>query len=848
MNGYHQTASNPYEYGGSRTTAPTFNHNGNTMPEDFDKNDPNDFENGAPPYDTMSSSQVPNTALADLKDPIQVHLLTETALSDSKDYQILTQEEVDKLKKQCLMWTQRVEVTRSNLAIQSKYRDAAISMAKLQSAGKSEEELQHDHAAREAETERRIMEKKCEQLSRELVDLEKRLLVPQRRLLYHTAGILQLTHKVSKRKAQQANGQINHGVPSSPESLYTLSHSRDSLAFPGDENYFEDPGVYQLDPLEIRQPPKSTIEIPLRSPVRDQTSQLRAEMDGMKEENAQLVGLMSEMEKKLKTLNLSLRDTIIRFNPEINSGYLEPPHPSPSNGPKPGDLLRYQIDYLESGLVAVQAEQDSFNGTVSTGGSSDQIEPVLISLWNKIQAGFAETKQRNEERRKHRAERGLADVDESDDDVFDVSEAYSLAAFSRRVDWLYHQSSTLKDQKSVLKRQIKQQRELNNKTDAEKDEEMERRQEELEQTRLLLDRAEKDAMDAQTMLSDALQDLEQARATAGSAGAADAAEEELQARSVRIESLEAEVRARSTRIESLEAEVQARSARIESLEGEIQARSVRIESLEAEIEARSVKIKAFETKVAGLESEHGNSGPKVTELNSRLDEATRDRERAEETARALQQEIEYNKADLSTKDKELAQREEEMEQLNMTIAELKTEVTIARAELDGAYGTRAERAADVAALKNNAELVKLRNHVERLKKELAGTVADLEAITKETIGAEREKIDLEHKLDEAMLDKAAVDADLHRARDQVAKLQEELDSERFKVVPGQGGTSRLGAGASMLSEQFRSTMREERKKFQEDIREERTKVRRLEEELNRLKRSQGHGKSPLSTR
>jgi len=154
----------------------------------------------------------------------------------------------------------------------------------------------------------------------------------------------------------------------------------------------------------------------------------------------------------------------------------------------------------------------------------------------------------------------------------------------------------------------------------------------------------------------------------------------------------------------------------------------------------------------------------------------------------------------------------------------------------------------VAAIKNSAENVKLNNQIEKLKKELAGTAQDLENITKETLGAEREKVDLESKLDDAIAAKQTVEAEVQKAREQITKLQEELDGEKLKVGGGGSGGSKPGAGASMLSEQFRATMREERKKFQEDLREERARCRKLEEELSRLRRSQGPGKSPLSPR
>ncbi|PTB67538.1 hypothetical protein BBK36DRAFT_1196996 [Trichoderma citrinoviride] len=946
MNGYQTERSSYNDEMSSITTPISSNGGDHGMAGAYGKDGLNGYEQAAHQLEPMDPNDAPNGSLADLKDPIQVHLLTETALSDSKEYEILSQEEVDRLKKQCQLLSQRVESTRANLAIQSKYRDAAVSMAKLYAAGKSEEELLDDPRAKEVELERETTEKKCEELSRELFNLEKNLIGPQRRLLQHTAGILQLTHKASKRAAARAL-QNNNEIPGSPESLYTYSQNRDSLAQVVDEDYFEDPSLYQLDSFPVPQTGhlKSAIDIPLKSPVREQANHLRGEIDKAREENSLLVNLVTDMEQKLESLSLSLRETIVKFNPEVNSDYLEPPRDSGNGDLKPGDMLRKQIDYLESGLVAVQAEQESFISSGGNGGGNggsnymlddgpEQIESVLVGLWNKMQSGFAEKKQRNEERRKHRQEKGLVDDDDtSDDDAFDADETYSLIAFSSKVQWLYSQASTLKDQKSVLKRQIKQQRELNNKTDAEKDEEIERRQEELDQTRFLLERAEKDAFDAQTMLADALQDLEKAQ---GSSSGVDEAElrkytskiesleaevatrnakietleaqieeqdaklealeaeveasnakagsheAEAQAHKARAESLEAEVQAHSERIESLEAEIHTRTARAESLEAEVLATGVRIESLEAEIQARTAHIESLEDKIQGhssnigsLEAEiqsrdaqiaslgadlqaHTERGgsyeariatleaekEKMLELSSQLDGASKEKAAAEEMAKALQEEVENIKASHANKEKEIAQRDADLEQLNMTLVELKTELTFARAELDGAYGSRAERAADAAALANQEEIVKLTNHVERLKKELAGTVQDLEAITKETIGAEREKIELEQRVDEALSAKASLEADLEKSRHLIAKLQEDLDSERFKVGVTQNGVTKVGAGAALLSEQFRMSMREERKRFHEDIKEERARYRKLEEEYVRLKKSQAASKNP----
>lgn len=753
---------------------------------------------------------MPRTARVDLKDSIQVHLLTETALSDSKNYSILNQEEVDELKKLVQLLTQRIESTKKNLAMQSKYRDAAVSMSKLYGSAQA-----NDPSAREAEREREACERQCKQLAAELFNLEKRLMGPQRRLLEHTAGILQLTHKASKRRGPPPIGQLINGMPGSPESLHTYSLSGSSLSQAADENYLDDANLHQLDcsaaAQTSRQPKKNAIEIPLKSPIREQ-HQLRSEMDRMREENVQLRNQTDAVIKQLQRLNSSLRETIIKFNPDVNGDYQEPPNPAAAPDAKPVERLKNQVDYLESGLVAVQAEQESLAvggefglrvetlklqlrdlmgsdphytpapmpreanadaqmrylkdslrvaGSKLSRGKSDGLEaetgPVLERLWDSMQSGLAEERKHKEERRKVRAEKSLPDEDDVSDDGFDTADSYSLAAFASRVQWLHAQASTLKGQKYVLQRQIKQQRELN-KSDAEKDEELGKRQQELEQSRQQLTKAETDATEAQTILFKALEDLETARSTA-----------------------------------------------------DVKDRDARIKTLEAEL-AAAVK------SLTAAKSEGNSAVQRLADVDQQIASLTQEKAAAQDKTQRLESELSEKAAKLSEKEKVLKMKENEMEALNMTLAELKTEVTIARAELDGAYGSRAERAADVAALKNSAEVVKLQNQVTKLKQELGETVQELEGITKETIGAERERMELEVKLDEATSAKEAVEAEMQQSREQMTKLQEELDGARLKAASGQGAGGRPGIGASMLSEQFRATMREERKRFQEDLR------------------------------
>jgi len=816
----------------------------------------------------MNPDRPQSSVIVDLRDPIQVHLLTETALSDSKEYEILSQEEVDDLKKQVQSLTQRVEQTKANLVIQAKYRDAAISMAKLYSpaGGKRRSllgnRLSGGESAREAEAERQASERRCEELAAEIFSLEKRLMVPQRRLLQHTAGILQMTHRASAKKQLGAGNNADtraNGIPGSPESLYTYSNGRNSLEAATDDFGFGDGSLYfPLDQFDGQQPVRARnnpVQIPVKSPGREQQTQLREETARLRQENARLVAevdelrkdgagrvaMLSDTERKLENLNTNLRELIVRSNPTKYTNFQSPPSAytnGRNSGLEPGDLVRSQLSYLEKGLAAAMEEQDmqdteatrrtdaasaaaaaslaQAEGRIQTlnrqlgemlqaresdypsppslsttafedqldylqdaiktlatetsraaellSSSSadkqknDQVETVLTGLWDIIQAGYADIQQRKAERRKVRAEKGLEpdEEDMSGDEAVDPDERYSLQAFSAKVQWLYAQATSLKEQKSVLKRQIKQQRELNSKSSSEKDNELSQVTEELRTTRSMLDSVEQEAKDAQEKLAKALADLDTVQQTSANNEAAS----------------------------------------MDQVRQQLMERDNIIAQLQANGEELRKELSRVEDN--------------VTLVGGQLEDALRAKNLAETRAEDLQ--------------KELKEKDEELERMNGMIIELKTEATIAKAELEGAYGSRAQRAAEVAKVTQNAEIAELTTQNEKLRKELEGTLKELEIITKETIAATKDKLEIEGQLDDAIAAKTNLETEVDKLREkmdsEVSRLREQLDAEKLRVPPSPGGSlgpAQSRAGAAMLSEQFRATMKEERRKFQEEM-------------------------------
>lgn len=859
--------------------------------------------------------------LVDLKDPVQVHLLTETALFDSREYEVLSQEEADDLKKQVRYLNSVIATTRSKLAIQSKYRDAAVSMTKLYSPTQprrksllgNRSSSGSDAAAREAETERVTIQQKCEELATELWSLERRVMDPQRRLLEHTAGILQLTHKAPKKVATPTpKTPLVNGVPASPESMYTLSNGRnsferdDALVFDEGSLYrsFDDGGFdIMTTTLEVKKDP---VEIPMRSPIRDQQKQLTEETEKLRDENTQLQQaiemlrdentqlqeaaeglrdenaelrqeteslrmqsseikelrnqsegqerLITDAEQKLEVSNSELQRIIMQADPVKFAEYSA----LPSGQLEPGDMMASQLEYLQKAVLVVNENQGNnrkatetvydlgcqiqnllgSNGdkyadppTVDSGfeeqvsyirtGCSDlegmiqkangqrlassadrqkgeQTEAVLMFLWDIIHSGYADIRRRREDRQKMRIEKGLPndEEDSSDSESFDPDETYSLNAFSAKVQWLYAEATKLKEQKSVLKRQIKQQRELNNKSDSEKDEALSNKVSELEKTRASLDRVEREAVDMRRELSDALANLETARNHANHSG-------------------------------------QEQSAAIKEAHDKLMERNSKINSLEASTQDMQIRLAAAEANIAVITAQ-------LQEANNARDEAERV--------------VEQKKKEISTK-------QDELDEMTGMVAEFKMEATFAKAELDGAYGSRRERAAEVAAMANSSEMAKLQAKHDRmqpriaeLEKELQGTVQDLKDITKQAIEAETKIADLETELDRAA----------QSARREKEQLQEALDHERLKgnnIPVSPSGRP----NASILTDSYRDALRKERKKHEEQLRvcrlrsqfasgltnvslpqNEQMNRRKLEEELRQLRRAVGPGRSPFS--
>jgi chromosome segregation ATPase len=254
------------------------------------------------------------------------------------------------------------------------------------------------------------------------------------------------------------------------------------------------------------------------------------------------------------------------------------------------------------------------------------------------------------------------------------------------------------------------------------------------------------------------------------------------------------------------------------------------EAVEARVQAEG-EVSRLETLLHQLRAD-------VEVLESQFKQTTEARTRAEENATRLQAEL---------------------TEMEGEVVRTQTELTMAKAELDGAYGSRAQRAADITANPaiqrefdalntRNLELAEelaalkagkpgssdMQNRVEALQKELRETVDDYEAMTKASIEFEKERERFESVID--------------ALRDRCEQLETQLNEERISWM-GSGRDGHYESTSTMvLKNEFKKMMRDTRIENMKILKSEQEERRRLETMIRNLKKEQAimNGKPGIS--
>ncbi|KAJ5935367.1 hypothetical protein N7466_004914 [Penicillium verhagenii] len=925
-------------------------------------------------YNPLNPAHPRSSALVNTSDPVTMYLLTETAMGDSTNYEILSFEEVEDLKKERSLLSTRIEGTKRKLTLETKLRDAAQSIGRLYSPpsprssgeyganGKSHRRSRSifgrsgtAQVLDKSDSELAMSQRKCEELAQELWKLENRSQQISQRLLEHTAGVLQMTHK---------------GLRKTPKNSDELASDLD------DGHDFDDRHLYRTPEHIDNHGLNGRIDI---NPTVDNEA-------------------MEATEKRLDELSQRICEMMIQSTPDE---FVDPP-PQPKSSADPTQTIEAHLAYIESGMNSLASRGPCPNlvgpGTAPEAeGAWRQHLTVINTRVQSIVDRFGLTRS------------PTLPPPPSATDGEGLEE--QLGYLQTGIDGLESRVDGLIEQKSILTIQIQQQRELNSKSDAERDAHIGDLTEQLAYMRKDYETSQRDGKTAQDELAVLMEQLEamrnngstqeeakaalvqaegevarlnsvvdslqhevdiraqeameaRARADSGTAqleasakqyreeadvrvqeAVAEAVQEAIdrrlqvenqlataevqraemetqlvqaEERRTQVEAQIAQVEERRIEVEARFAEVDAQISEVEGRRAEVEERCIEVESQIAQVDERRVeaeercaefesqiaqaeehRIEAeercikIETKIAQVEERRVEAEERCAEIESQMEEIEERRIEAEERCvelegLLLQAEKRHAEAsremvqadgqeDLAEKFAESEEKRAEAENLlaqvvmqrdqaeadaerahnEMTdlegeVVRITTELTMVKADLDGAYGTRAQRAAEVALnpeiqneidalntrnLELTVELAELRGkqgggdaqkRADTLEKELRETLDDYEAMTKASIEFEKERERFESVIDSL--------------RDRSEQLETQLSEERISWMNLSSPTT-MGRDPTMettstmvLKNEFKKMMRDTRSENMRILKAEQEERRRIEGLLRALRK------------
>lgn len=778
---------------------------------------------------------------------------------DSKEYEILSFEEVEELKRERISLQNRIEATRRKLALERKLRDAAQSLNRLYSPkGKRESDesmvdggspssprrtrksllgnrSSSSDVLNRTDDEVTASNRKCDEMAQELSAMETRSEESAKRILEHTAGILQLTHKGLKKNIRRDT------LPRSPESMASVNHRS--------MTHFD--GLHDFDDRSLYRSPDHFDE--------QNGADRKAELQ-----------LLEQTEKQLDDVNNRLRGMVLQVDPnqEINP----PPQRAIAEAVQPsGAQIEAHLNYLGQALEAMEAAsartvQDAQRSVFD---SEDQMEDINLRLHDMLQ------------KTNNGGHSPVAIAPDSRGRSLSSQLSFSNMVLNRLDQRVEH----LVEQKEILSRQIQQQRELNSKSDAQRDAQIMELTNELsaaqrqnaiheheaqnatDQMHLLMEQL--DSSRQESVLLDQKRQSEDRKMWQNEKAARTRAEDNFNKLKATLQSergtkkrledsltqlkgtLQAEKDARKRADESLiklqgtlQAEKDSRRRAEESLtklQGTLQAgndaqRQINgsIAQLQATVQAdKDARRQAEETLGQLQESlqQEKEAGRHADDTLTQLQETLH---AEKEAARSLEGQLTEVQGDLDEAKIDKAQAEAEVEKCRSEIKELEsavvraqTDLTVVRAELDGAYGTRAQRAADVtmnpavqkeiddlndknSSLQNEVNHLRgqdsssseLKSKVDILQKELKDTIEDYELMTKASIQFEKDREQLERSVDSL--------------RERCENLEAQLSDERVRGLgmksPGAQGPGGAAENTStmVLKNEFKKMMRDTR--------------------------------------
>jgi Up-regulated During Septation len=773
-----------------------------------------------------------------LSDPIATHLLVETALGDSKSFDVLPFEELDSLKREDSLLMSRIHIVRRKLAIVTKVRNAAASLNRLNgSKGNSSSasspispqrspSISKNDGLDHAETELAESTKKCEEMSQELYYLEQRSRQTQTKLLRHTAAILQLTYGNGHRPHMNGSG-VPGGRPYSPDSLGNPDTDWDKMNDFTNRNRNFDGDARDMDGY--------------LDDFNDDAPNSRISADTMKLREEQFA-----ISKRLGELSNFIRDMMSQVNSEHAFAISKPPQ-LPDDPKKVEFAIFEQLNFIDRGLSELREEQnvrrlieplDKGSGSAQAGGRSlrafDQTEAnllrQLLELNNKLIQVLHATNIQQSIPQVPSIRDGIGtQIKFARSVLSQITKAIkimTLAAYRSEGKSLSN-SGKLAQYTTVIDGlwQI---------ILACEEDTQRRREQDRESHKSPLSDGDSDS-------GISLNDTDDGLPTEFSLSAFSLKVQWLVANSVYLKDRKSDMR---QRMNLLHETVSQRNTNGSEAARGIQAQLDRANedhsNVKADLSLVTSRLASSQAQLAELEQTHADlqqSHDDLKQSHTNLQESHADIQQTHSDLRETHSELKESHALLSRSRSDLekshlnaqrlatdtsaattsltrerddaralhAQSTSELKSLEAELIRLKSELTIARAEADAAHGSRLERAAEVAKAADSEAVMR----EGKLRKELEATLAEFEELTRASVEAERER-----ELKEGEVD---------RLRDIIESLEAQLSEERIGKLgmksPGSdGGSASTSTSSGVLRSEFKKMMKDMRADHQKALR------------------------------
>lgn len=648
-----------------------------------------------------------------VNDSIDKHLLVTTAIVDSSSCQTLSLDDVERLKKELQTLNQRIEQSKKKLALETKVRDAALSLSKLYNKkgarrksilSVSSNDSQGTAISGRTDEELNSSERKCEELIRELWILTTRADEIQKRLLQHCVAILGQTH--SGTSEDVPNGGVKGGLydeMSRASTLGDLDMSRTAIPKHVEDKLSDLSGRME----DLLHSISKAQGIPVQDlgerglTIEDHINRLESALSFI--EDRVTVGSISQKnsadQEKSEALMKTVWDIVVMSDQEHRAH-------------REAQIPEYDDEEEDS--------EDEAEG-------DEDLKPFeLPSLISKVERLCAHRSRLAND--KARLRKKVVEVKRK----YDTEMEDLRAHYDQRIDEV---SVDLKDMESQLE-QVEFQHEEATKRAEKAESELKTLQTELERKETEI-RVAAAGTEQQAALTKELQDLQTSVRSKG---------EELQEARAKMQSMEEELEKAESLAKAKEDDIKQKEDEARSLRDQLEAVNQQLSIIKEQLEAQAEELEEKAQLEEALDEETGahqqtkqeftakmaEKESELEELNIRLNELQESRNmlQAEHDAAMAEHAEQINElegqvgglqrslsekdaqfteretalsAELSEKTAKIEQMDNEMRDLEESVAKFSTECAMLKAELDEAYGSRKQRAAEAAQAKAAAE-------------------------------------------------------------------------------------------------------------------------------------------------